>query len=79
MSSSGSVERERAEGAGEQRGEVEGDEARRADRRLEHPAEEEEQEHVDADVEQAGVQEAAGEQPVPLAFGDRGAAAGRSR
>ena len=30
-------------------------------------------EHVEADVEEAGVEEAAGQQPVPLAFGDRGA------
>ena len=42
VSASGVGSSERAEGAGEQRGEVEGDEARRADRRLEQPAEEEE-------------------------------------
>ena len=64
------AEQERAERAGEQRGEVEGDEARRADSRLEDAAEEEEGEHVEADVEQAGVEERAGQQAVPLAFGD---------
>ena len=65
------VEQQRAEGAAEERGEVEGDEAGRADRRLEHAAEEEEGEHVEADVDQAGVEEAAGDEPVPLAFGDQ--------
>ena len=71
VSASG-LSRHRAEGAGEERGEVEGDEARRADPRLEHAPEEVEGEHVEADVDQAGVEEAAGQQPVPLAFGDRG-------
>ena len=61
---------DRAEGAGEERGEVEGDEAGGADRGLEQSAEDEEGEHVEADVEQAGVEEAAGQQPVPLAVGD---------
>ena len=63
---------QRPERAGEQRGEVEGEEARRSQRRLQQPPEEEEQEHVEADVDEAGVEEAAGDQAIPLAFGDRG-------
>ena len=68
------VDQHHAEGSGQQRGEVEDEEARRPQRRLEQPAEEvQEQEHVEADVNDAGVEEAAGDQAVPLAFGDEGA------
>ncbi len=41
------VEQEGAEGAAEERGDVEGDEPRRADRRLQQPAEEVERDHVE--------------------------------
>ena len=61
---------QRPEGAGEQRGEVEDEEARRPQRRLQQPPEDQQQEHVEADVDDAGVEEAAGDEAVPLAFGD---------
>ena len=50
-------EGDRAEGACEERGEVEGDETGRADRGLEQFAEDVEGKHVEADVEQAGMEE----------------------
>ena len=67
------LDREGAEGAPQQRREVEGDEPRRAQHRLEHPPEDPQQVHVEGDVEQAGVQEAAGDQPPPVARRDVGA------
>ncbi len=39
-------------------------------RLLEHPAEDPQQVHVEADVHHAGVQEAGRDHPVPLAIGD---------
>ena len=54
--------------------EVDDDEAQRADRRLQQPPHEVEQQHVEADVGDADVDEAAGEDPPPVAaFVDRGA------
>ena len=47
------------ERARQERGEVEEDEARRPDRRLQQPAEDEQQVHVEADVDDADVDEAA--------------------
>ena len=65
--------------AGEQRDEVDRREPGRADRRLEQRAEDVEGEHVEGEVDQAGVQEAAGDDPVPLAAGDDRAEERRSR
>ena len=68
-------EQDRAECAGQQRGEVDGAEAQLAEARLEHLPEDPQQVHVEADVEEAEralrVQEAAGERPPDVAVGDR--------
>ncbi len=65
---------QRAAGAGEQRGEVDRGEPHRAERGLEHQAEQVQQVHVEADVQQVDVQERARHEAVVLvAFGDPGA------
>ena len=66
-----------AEGPGQQGDEVDAEEARRADRRLEQGAEDEQREHVERDVEEAGVQEPGGDDPPPVAVGDRRAVEAR--
>ncbi len=61
-----------AEGPGQQRYEVDGEEPERADARLEHRPEQVQQVHVEADVDEVLVQERArDEPPVLMAFGDR--------
>ena len=56
------VTQERPEGPGQQRHEVDQREAKAADRRLEHLPEHVEGVHVEADVDQARVQEAGGDE-----------------
>ena len=63
---------ERARGAAEQREEVDDREADPAEQRLERAAKPPEHQHVEPDVNQVHVQEAGGDQPVPLAVGDGG-------
>ena len=66
------VAQQRAEGAGQQRGEVDRREARAADRGLEHQPEDVQQVHVEGDVRDVLVQEAGGDEAVVVvAFGDR--------
>ena len=57
MSWSGPLSSSAPNDTGEQGGEVDEDEARRADRRLQQPAQEVEREHVEADVEEADMEE----------------------
>ena len=59
-----------AQRAAEQRDEEDRGETPGADRALQQGAQEVEGEHVDAEVDQAGVEEAAGDDPVVLALGD---------
>ena len=63
-------QQEGAEGPGEQRDEVDTQEARRADRRLEQGAEDEQHVHVERDMQDPGVQEPRGDDPPPVAVGD---------
>ena len=73
------LDQQRTERPREQRGEVERPEAPRAERRLEQVPEEPEDVHVEAEVDQAAVEEAAGDQPVALAVGDGAGRRARSR
>ena len=61
------VDQERAERAPQQRREVQRGEAAGPEQRLEHLPQDPQQVHVEADVEEASVQEAAGDQPPVLA------------
>ena len=52
---------------GQERGEVEQREPQRPDGALQHLAEDPDEPHVEAEVQEAGVREATGDEPVPLA------------
>ena len=64
------VEQQGPERAAEHRDDVDADEARGPDRRLEQGAEDVEGEHVEPEVDEPGVQERRGDEPVRLAAGD---------
>ncbi len=66
------VQQQGAERAREERDEVDGDEAGRADRGLEQRAEDEQREHVERDVDDPGVEEASRDDPPPVTIRHRG-------
>ena len=65
------VQEQSPEGAGQEGDEIDTQEPRRADPGLEQPAEDEEGEHIDGDVQESGVQKSAGDDSPHLAIRDR--------